>query len=71
MDALSGNLEISFGEKGRIDLRKGLGRETEKQSAIANTPGVVYENILIQGTRVSEGPGASPGHVRAYDLFSG
>ncbi len=71
VDALSGNLEISFGEKGRIDLRKGLGRETEKQSAIANTPGVVYENILIQGTRVSEGPGASPGHVRAYDLFSG
>ncbi len=71
VDALKGTIETTFGEGGKVDLRKGLGRDYEKQLAIANTPGVVYQNILIQGTRVHEGPGASPGHVRAYDLNSG
>ena len=71
VDALTGELETSFGENGKIDLRKGLGRDYEKQYVIANTPGVVYKNILIQGTRVHEGPGASPGHIRAYDLTTG
>ncbi len=71
VDALTGQLETTFGQNGKVDLRAGLGRDIEKQMAIANTPGVVYKNILIQGTRVNEGPGASPGHVRAYDLNSG
>jgi quinoprotein glucose dehydrogenase len=71
LDALKGTLETTFGEGGKVDLRKGLGRDFEKQLAIANTPGVVYQNILIQGTRVHEGPGASPGHIRAYDLNTG
>lgn len=71
VDALSGELEYSFGQDGKVDLRAGLGRDIDKQMAISNTPGVVHEDILIQGTRVNEGPGASPGHIRAYDLNTG
>lgn len=71
IDAISGTVESSFGENGKVDLRKGLGRPFEQQLAIANTPGVVYQRILVQGTRVNEGPGASPGHVRGYDLNTG
>ncbi|MDN5200891.1 PQQ-binding-like beta-propeller repeat protein [Fulvivirgaceae bacterium BMA10] len=71
VDALTGTIEATFGENGRVDLRKGLGRDFEKQSVMANTPGTVYQNVLIQGTTVHEGPGASPGHIRAYDLNTG
>ena len=71
VDALTGDIENTFGENGKIDLRKNLGRPFESLSVVANTPGVVFKNILIQGTRVHEGPGASPGHIRAYDLVTG
>jgi len=71
VDALSGKIEKSFGDNGKIDLRKNLDRPYETLVVISNTPGVVFKNILIQGTRVHEGPGASPGHIRAYDLNTG
>lgn len=71
VDALTGQLEESFGQSGKVDLREGLGRPAEEQSVVANTPGVIYNNLLIQGTRVHEGPGASPGHIRAYNLNTG
>ncbi len=31
----------------------------------------VYKDLLIQGTRVGEGEGSAPGHVRAYDVRTG
>ena len=71
VDALTGKIEETFGEKGRVDLRKNLDRPYQEMIVIANTPGVVHENLLIQGSRVHEGPGASPGHIRAYDLNTG
>ncbi len=71
IDAKSGKIESSFGENGKIDLRKNLGRPYETIVAISNTPGVIFNGILIQGTRVHEGPGGSPGHIRAYDLRTG
>ena len=55
VDALSGEIEESFGENGKVDLRKNLDRNYETLVAISNTPGVVYKDILIQGTRVHEG----------------
>ncbi|MEX0273742.1 MAG: PQQ-binding-like beta-propeller repeat protein [Flavobacteriaceae bacterium] len=61
----------SFGNNGSIDLREGLGRNPKTLSVVANTPGAIYNNLLIMGTRVGEGPGASPGHIRAYDVLSG
>ena len=39
---------------------------------LSTTPGAVYRDLLILGTRVHEGPGPSaPGHVRAYDVRTG
>ncbi len=70
-DAGRGHLVDSFGNSGRVDLRVGLGRDPERLSIHLNTPGVVFENLLIVGGRVDEGPGAAPGHVRAYDAQTG
>ncbi|RME92193.1 MAG: pyrroloquinoline quinone-dependent dehydrogenase [Verrucomicrobia bacterium] len=62
----------SFGDGGRVDLREGLGRDVSGLHVLSNTPGAVWNNLLILGTRVAEGPGPSaPGHIRAYDLRTG
>jgi len=72
VNARTGKLIPSFGKEGRIDIREGLGRPPESLFVIANTPGIIFENYLILGDRVSEGPGPSaPGHIRAYDVRTG
>ncbi|WP_190810098.1 pyrroloquinoline quinone-dependent dehydrogenase [Flagellimonas sp. S3867] len=71
VDIKTGEVVNSFGSNGSIDLRDGLGRDSKKLSVVANTPGVIYKDLLIMGTRVGEGPGSSPGHIRAYNVITG
>ena len=71
LDARSGRLIDTFGEGGRIDLRRDLGRDPARQSIQLTSPGVVYKDLLIVGGRASEGLPASPGDIRAYDVRSG
>lgn len=71
LEANTGNVIESFGDSGRVDLRKGLGRDPEKLAVTATTPGVIYKGIIIQGTAVGESYGAAPGFIRAYDVLSG
>ncbi|MEM7574810.1 MAG: PQQ-binding-like beta-propeller repeat protein [Bacteroidota bacterium] len=66
-----GSLVFEFGQEGRIDLRAGLGRDPDQLSVVANTPGALFNDLLILGSRVQESPGAAPGHIRAYDVRSG
>ena len=70
-DARTGRLVTSFGTNGAVDLRTGLGRDPERLLVSLNTPGAVFENLLIVGGRTHEIPGAAPGHVRAYDAQTG
>jgi quinoprotein glucose dehydrogenase len=71
LDAASGHPIPTFGDKGRIDLRRDLGRDPEKQSVRLTSPGVVYKDLLIVGGRVSEGLPSSPGDIRAYNVRTG
>lgn len=72
VDAVTGKLVESFGDAGRKDLRDGLGRDASSLYVLSNTPGAIFQDLLILGTRVSEGPGPSaPGHIRAYDVRTG
>jgi quinoprotein glucose dehydrogenase len=61
----------SFGVNGEVDLREGLGRPVTSVTVSASTPGVVYENLLIMGSTVSEALPGSPGDIRAYDIKTG
>ncbi len=45
VDALSGKPVASFGDNGKVDLREGLGRETEGMSISATSPGIVYKDL--------------------------
>ncbi len=72
LDAATGRPIQSFGTRGGVDLRAGLGDRAKGLYVVANTPGTIYKDLLIQGTRVGEGPGPSaPGYVRAYDVRTG
>jgi quinoprotein glucose dehydrogenase len=71
IDARTGDLIRSFGTGGYIDLRQNLGVDPADVTVEMTTPGAVYKNLLILGSRVNETYGASPGHIRAYDTISG
>jgi quinoprotein glucose dehydrogenase len=72
LNAETGRPIPTFGERGSVSLAEGLGRDISKLYVLSNTPGAIYKDLLIVGTRVSEGPGPSaPGHVRAFDVRTG
>jgi quinoprotein glucose dehydrogenase len=71
LDAGTGHPIATFGDSGWVDLAAGLGRDISDAFLVATSPGVVYDDLLIQGTRVGEGEGSAPGHVRAYDVHTG
>jgi quinoprotein glucose dehydrogenase len=71
IDATTGKPISSFGDSGRVDLREGLGRDPKLQSISATSPGVIYKDLLIMGSIVSEDLPASPGDIRAFDVRTG
>ena len=71
LDAKTGKPIPSFGEGGRIDLRKGLREPWEKQSIALTTPGSIYKDLIIVSGRDPETHPAPPGDVRAFDVHTG
>ena len=71
VDGKTGKLVPGFGEGGKIDLRVGLGRSPQTLSVTNTTPGVVFRNLLILGTLVSEDLPSAPGFIRAWDVNTG
>jgi quinoprotein glucose dehydrogenase len=71
LDARTGKPIASFGEGGRIDLRKGLRGNFQQQSVALTTPGIVYKNLIIVGGRNPETHPAPPGDIRAFDVRTG
>jgi glucose dehydrogenase len=71
LDAKTGKPVESFGENGRIDLRKGLREPWEEQSIVLTTPGSIYRDLIIVGGRNPETHPAPPGDIRAFDVHTG
>jgi quinoprotein glucose dehydrogenase len=61
----------TFGDSGAVDMRAGLDRTIAGVTVSASTPGVVFEDMLIIGSTVSETLPGSPGDIRAYDIQTG
>jgi quinoprotein glucose dehydrogenase len=70
IDAVTGRPISSFGDMGRINLNFHSG-ESGEAWVIPTSPGIVYKDLLILGSEVSEMYGAAPGHVRAFDIRTG
>ena len=71
IDATNGQLVKSFGDSGLIDLHNDLGREVQDLFVTATSPGIIYKDLYILGSRVDEGAAAAPGHIRAFDVRTG
>ena len=56
----------------RLAAGRARARRQQAVCACRTRPAAIYKDLLILGTRVSEGPGpAAPGHIRAYDVRTG
>lgn len=67
----SGEPIVSFGDQGKTSLKSGLGPTAADKMVISNTPGTVFEDLIIMPLRLSEGVDAALGHVQAFDIRTG
>ena len=68
VDARTGRQVMTFGNNGFVDMRVGAPR---RNGGPNNSPGRVFENLVIVGSNVGEGYGSPPGDIRAYDVLTG
>lgn len=71
LDANTGLIVKEFGIDGMKDLHEGLDRDVADLFVTSTSPGIIFKDLLILGTRVSEGSDAAPGHIRAFDVNTG
>jgi quinoprotein glucose dehydrogenase len=71
LNAETGKPISSFGNQGKIDLHLGLPPIAANKFIISNTPGTIYNNLIIMPVRLSEGADAAPGDIRAFDVITG
>jgi quinoprotein glucose dehydrogenase len=71
INAQTGTLIESFGNKGKVDLHTGLPDIAQNKFIISNTPGTVFEDLIVMPLRLSEGADAAPGDIRAFDVKTG
>ena len=72
IDARSGQSIESFGARGCVDLREGLGRDPASIVLVQSlTPGRVFEDLLILGSATNQEYESAPGDIRAYDVRTG
>jgi quinoprotein glucose dehydrogenase len=73
IDAKTGESIPSFGESGKTDIRVGFdGRDPKTLLRVQNnTPGRVFENLLILGSAASAEYEGNPGAIRAFDVLTG
>jgi quinoprotein glucose dehydrogenase len=71
INATTGKPSLDFGINGKLDLHEGLERDVKDLFITYTSPGIIYKNLIIIGSRVDEGPSAAPGHIRAFNVLTG
>jgi len=71
LDAKTGKPVNSFGDHGKIDLHTGLPEVAMNKYMVSNTPGTVFEDLIIMPLRLSEESDAAPGDLRAFNVRTG
>ncbi|MEO1011379.1 MAG: PQQ-binding-like beta-propeller repeat protein [Bacteroidota bacterium] len=71
LDALTGKPIPTFGKNGKVDMRSGLPPAANNKFVISNTPGTIYKDVIVMPLRLSEGPGAPPGDIMAFNVITG
>jgi quinoprotein glucose dehydrogenase len=71
LDAKTGKPIPSFGDSGHVDLHDGLPSVAKDKFIISNTPGTIFEDLIVMPVRLSEGADAAPGDIRAFNVKTG
>jgi quinoprotein glucose dehydrogenase len=71
LNAMTGKPIESFGIGGKVDLHTGLPEIAQNKFIISNTPGAIFEDLIIMPVRVSEDVDAAPGDIRAFNVKTG
>ena len=71
VDARTGQAITTFGTGGRVDLKQGLDRDPDGVRAQSNTPGRVFEDLIILGSATNQEYASAPGDVRAFNVRTG
>jgi quinoprotein glucose dehydrogenase len=72
IDARTGKSILTFGSNGLVDLRDGLGRDPSTIVRIQpDSPGRVFENLIMLGSATGEAYLSPPGHIRAFNVLTG
>jgi len=70
IDARTGKLVPTFGDKGLVDMKTGMSRPMSPAWG-TRSPGQVFENFLILGSATGEAYGTPPADIRAFDTVTG
>lgn len=71
VNARTGEPVSSFGENGKTSMRAGLGERSKDKMVTSNTPGTIFEDLIVMPMRLSEGADAAPGYVQAFNVKTG
>ncbi|MFK7813793.1 MAG: PQQ-binding-like beta-propeller repeat protein [Maribacter sp.] len=71
LNALTGEAIPSFGNNGKVDMRSGMPESALNSFVISNTPGTIFKDIIVMPLRLSEGAGAPPGDIIAFNVITG
>ncbi|MBM1105784.1 PQQ-binding-like beta-propeller repeat protein [Aurantibacter crassamenti] len=71
LDAKTGQLVKRFGTNGKTSLKAGLGEDAKERFVVSTSPGTIYQDKIIFGTRVSENADAAPGSIQAFNVNTG
>jgi quinoprotein glucose dehydrogenase len=71
INAKTGKQIESFGQNGKVDLHVGLPEIAKDKFIISNTPGTIFEDLIVMPLRLSEGSDAAPGDIRAFNVRTG
>lgn len=75
LNAGTGEPDVTFGDDGVVDLKQGLGRDTQIGLYGAISPPMIINGVVVVGSSISDGPlfqdQLPPGHVRGFDARTG
>ena len=71
LDPANGQPIPSFGEGGRLDMRKDLDSDFTQNTVALTSPGTLYKDSLVLGFRAPETSPAPHGDIRAYNVLTG
>jgi len=71
LNAETGKIIESFGDKGQVSLKSGLDASTGDKFVGSTTPGTLFNDLIIMPIRVGEGYGSAVGYIQAFNVKTG